>query len=195
MPDYQRSQKEHDALGGVYEALEETYGDSESREDTIRGIAESDVAHQYAQFTRDWNDAEYAEDERLAVEELRLTYPVEEHTYTFIRDPDATSRVPSGPWGRRGMRATEWLIYTSKRPDGTWYGSIQRFTEKQVAVDDFDTIMHGHPFEQEHAASERALLDDLIDHAHQWARRQNPRKKKKAKKKKASAVFRRLMRI
>jgi len=164
VPDYMRPQKEHDALGGVYAFLEEGPGSPDSREDAIRAIAENDVAHEYAirGIAEIASPHEYAEDERLAIEELRLTYPVEEHEYNFVFDPP-------------GKKATEWWVNTSKRPDGTWEGTIQRTTEKQTGVEDFETYFH-EEFEQRHAASERALLNDLIDQAQRW-RRRNPRKK------------------
>lgn len=175
-----RPQKEHDALGGVYAFLEEGPGTPESREEAIRDIAENEVALEYDEqgYSRSRRQDSWAEDMQAEVEALQETYPVEEHTYDFVFEPP-------------GKRPTSWVIYAEKRPDGSWRGSIQRYTSRYRG-DDEDTTLH-EQFEQEHSASERALLNDLIDQAQRSARtRRNPRKAKP--KKKRSALLRRLMR-
>jgi len=177
-----RPQREHDALGGVYAFLDESPGIPGSREEAIRDIAENEVALEYdAQgYSRSRRQDSWEEDMQEEVEALQSTYPVEEHEYDFLFDPP-------------GKQPTHWQVYTEKRPDGTWSGSIQRTTETQTGVEDFDTSLH-EQFEQEHAANERALLDDLLDQAQGWVRRRRNPKRPRAKKK-SSPLFRRLMRI
>lgn len=160
-----RSRKEHDALGGVYAYLEEERGEPGSREEAIRDIAENEVALEYDEqgYSRSRRQDSWAEDMQAEVEALQETYPVEEHAYDFAFEPPR-------------KRPTFWVIYTEKRPDGSWSGHIQRYTSTTRGEDD-ETTFH-EQFEQGHAANERALLNDLIDQAQRSARtRRNPGRK------------------
>ena len=112
--------------GGVYDLLDFKYSEDPRAES--EGSREEEMYQEAAAIVEDeWDEgvtmrrdalsqsAEFQRQVEKEIAVLRKTFPLEEHWYGFEYEP-------------KGRPATSWQIHTAKLPDGSWEGTISRFT-------------------------------------------------------------------